>query len=37
MEINSEYINEIYEVEKIINFRYYKNKKYYSYNKRNLF
>ena len=29
MEINSEYINEIYEVEKIINFRYYKNKKYY--------
>ena len=29
MEINSEYINEIYEVEKIINFKYYKNKKYY--------
>ena len=29
MEINSENINEIYEVEKIINFRYYKNKKYY--------
>ena len=29
MEINSEFINEIYEVEKIINFKYYKNKKYY--------
>ena len=29
MDINSEYINEIYEVEKIINFKYYKNKKYY--------
>ena len=29
MEINSDYINEIYEVEKIINFKYYKNKKYY--------
>ena len=29
MEINSECINEIYEVEKIINFKYYKNKKYY--------
>ena len=29
MGINSEYINEIYEVEKIINFKYYKNKKYY--------
>ena len=29
MEINSENINEIYEVEKIINFKYYKNKKYY--------
>ena len=29
MEINFEYINEIYEVEKIINFKYYKNKKYY--------
>ena len=29
MEINSEYINEIYEVEKIINFKYNKNKKYY--------
>ena len=29
MEINSECINEIYKVEKIINFKYYKNKKYY--------
>ena len=29
MEINSEYINEIYEVEKIINFKYFKSKKYY--------
>ena len=29
MEINSDNINEIYEVEKIINFKYYKNKKYY--------
>ena len=29
MEINSDYINEIYEVEKIINFKYFKNKKYY--------
>ena len=29
MEINSECINEIYEVEKIINFKYYKNQKYY--------
>ena len=29
MDINPDYINEIYEVEKIINFKYYKNKKYY--------
>ena len=29
MKINSECINEIYEVEKIINFRFYKNQKYY--------
>ena len=29
MDINSDNINEIYEVEKIINFKYYKNKKYY--------
>ena len=29
MEINSDNMNKIYEVEKIINFKYYKNKKYY--------
>ena len=29
MDINSDNINEIYEVEKIINLKYYKNKKYY--------
>ena len=29
MEINSEFIIEIFEVEKIINFKYYKNKRYF--------